>query len=123
MRTDPEPCKDVPFPDGNSAVGIGDANRPELADRLQLNRGMLWVRNESSKLLIGAPLNVFRQFVVPIPKLWEGFRLEDHERDLRRAAKPSSIDRALPSAMLFFTFSTKLEPRPPGEKSFTISLS
>jgi hypothetical protein len=61
MRTDPEPRKDVLFPDSKSAVGVGDASRPEPAtDRLQLNRRMPRVCQEAAKLLIGAPLNVFR---------------------------------------------------------------
>lgn len=110
MRADPEPCKDVLFPDGKSTVGIGDANRPEITDRLQLNRGMPRVRKEATKLLVGAPLNVFRQVVVPIPKLWEGFRLEDHgvsEAGSATRREAFSIGRALPSAMPFFTFSTK----------------
>ena len=49
------------------------------------------VCSKQIELFIGAPLNVLRQTVVLIPKLREGFRLEDHGRDLRRAAKPSSM--------------------------------
>jgi hypothetical protein len=43
-----------------SAIGIGDASRPEAADWLQLNRGMMRVCNEATKPSIGTPLNVFR---------------------------------------------------------------
>jgi hypothetical protein len=78
MRSDPEPGKDVLFPDGKSALEIRHAGRPKLTDRLQLNRGMLRVCSEQTELFIGEPLNALREVIVVIPKLRKGFRLEDH---------------------------------------------
>jgi hypothetical protein len=46
MGANPKPGKDVLFPDRKSPVGIRDASRPKLTDRLQLNRGMLRIYNE-----------------------------------------------------------------------------
>ena len=76
------------------------------SSRLLLDQLFVFVvcRKEIERL-VGTPLNVFREIVVLFPKLREGFRLEDHGRDLLGAA--SFMGRALPSAMSLFTFSTK----------------
>ena len=122
MRADPEPIKATLTARRQGAVGSRNTHRPEWPDRLQAQGGMEGVAREKFILLNGSFLDLLRQLVVERPELRRSVGGEVQRR-LCRERMPSSSRVNLPLSISRSISWMRVWPRPPGEKSRSISAS
>jgi hypothetical protein len=72
MSADPEPVEALPFAECERTEGLGDSNRPEISDRLQVEGWVGRVLAEQGELFVRLSPNVGREATVGLPKLAGG---------------------------------------------------
>lgn len=73
MRANPEPGENVSLAQGQDAVGVCHASRPESANWLELQGGMVASFAEQLELFISTIAKAFRKLIVAVQKMKQSF--------------------------------------------------